>query len=139
MQEQNLEEWKKIDRSTRADYRAGYSFFPGLCSRCWRAEKPDIRRREKNLVNITGDLPELLRQLRSAGDCTVGTYGWNKYGTDDAQPKGCSFRNRNCRQYAGYRKKKNKSVRLLWQKVTRIAHMQRYSINSQKSWQKADG
>lgn len=47
----------------RADYRAGYSDTRGGAADAGGAEKPDIRRQEKN-TDITGDLPELLRQLR---------------------------------------------------------------------------
>lgn len=66
MQEQNLEEGKeKIDRSAEQITVPGYSEHPGLCSRCWRSGKsPDIQQGRKEHNDITGDLPELLRQLR---------------------------------------------------------------------------
>lgn len=68
----------------RADYRAGYSDTRGCAADAGGAEKPDIRRQER-----TQTLPEIAGIAAAVAVLViaVGTYGWNKYGTDDAQPK----------------------------------------------------
>ena len=136
MQEQNLEEWKeKIDRSAE-QITVPDTLRPGAVQQMLeeRKNRTSAGRKEHRHYRRFAGIAAAVAVLVIA----VGTYGWNKYGTDDVQPKKAALSVTETVDIRRIQKRKNKLVHLLWQKVTRM-YMQRYRKNPihKRSWQKA--
>ena len=85
MQEQNLEEWKeKIDRSAE-QITVPDTLRPGAVQQMLeeRKNRTSAGRKEHRHYRRFAGIAAAVAVLVIA----VGTYGWNKYGTDDVQPK----------------------------------------------------
>ena len=136
MQEQNLEEWKeKIDRSAE-QITVPDTLTPGAVQQMLeeRKNRTSAGRKEHRHYRRFAGIAAAVAVLVIA----VGTYGWNKYGTDDAQPKKAALSVTETVDSTQDTEKKEQLVHLLWQKVTRM-YMQRYRKNPihKRSWQKA--
>ena len=84
MQEQNLEEWKeKIDRSAE-QITVPDTLTPGAVQQMLeeRKNRTSAGRKEHRHYRRFAGIAAAVAVLVIA----AGTYGWNKYGTDDAQP-----------------------------------------------------
>lgn len=120
---------KKNRQIRRADYRAGYSDTRGCAADAGGAEnRTSAGRKEHRHYRRFAGIAAAVAVLVIA----VGTYGWNKYGTDDAQPKKAALSVTETVDSTQDTERKNKSVHLLWQKLPGCICSGTEKSNSQK-------